>query len=321
MVREGFGPGPDAPGDYLGAAAEHGALQVIGTQLCDESGTPIQLKGVSTHGIQWFPTYPKHTVYHLAYDWGIDVIRPAMYVEDYKDDAYWAGYIAEPEYMTNKLTEIIDEALDLDIYVLVDWHIHNNPNNFTTQAVRFFEDMATQYGGYPNIMYEICNEPEGVSWADVKNYANTVIPAIRAIDPDNLIIVGTQDWSQRIDLAAADPLTGYTNIMYALHFYAGEHFSWVQERGNNALSSGLPIFVSEWGGSDYSGGDNGLFFQNESEILVDWMNDNNISWMNWSFSNKDETSAAVKPGVRLLGPWADQDLTQSGIMVKGMIKD
>ncbi|MBN2717343.1 MAG: glycoside hydrolase family 5 protein [Deltaproteobacteria bacterium] len=181
--------------------------------------------------------------------------------------------------------------------------------------------MASTYGEYPNVIYEICNEPENVSWDDIKRYANTVIPAIRAIDADNIIIVGTQDWSQRIDLAAASPLTGYSNIMYSLHFYAGEHFSWVRDRGDAALTLGLPIFVTEWGGSDYSGGDNGLFFRNEAEILIDWVNQRQLSWINWSFSNKDETSAAIKPGVRLLGPWTDSDLTQSGKMVHAMLSE
>ena len=180
--------------------SQYGQLQVNGTSLCDQSGNPVKLKRMCSHGLQWFPFVAEHTIHNLVYDWQIQVIRPAMYIEDYKNGDYWGGYIVQPEYMKSKLVEMIEDALDVGIYVLIDWHIHNDPTNFTNEATRFCKEMATTYSGYPNIIYEICNEPEYVSWDTVKTYANDVIPVIRAIDPDNIIIVGTPNCCQDLGL-------------------------------------------------------------------------------------------------------------------------
>ena len=185
----GAEPTSTPPPGYTGVADQYGQLQVNGTSLCDQNGNPVQLKGLCSHGLQWYPFMAGHTIHNLAYDWNISIIRPAMYIEDYKNGDFWGGYIAQPEYMKQKLVEMIDDALDTGIYVIIDWHIHNDPLIFLTQAIDFYTEMATTYGNYPNIVYEICNEPEYVSWQTVKDYANQVIPVIRNIDPDNLIIV------------------------------------------------------------------------------------------------------------------------------------
>jgi len=312
------GPGvpPTAPEGYVSPVSTHGALSVVGTELVDSRGEPVQLKGMSTHGLQWFPPVPGHTIPRLAFDWNISVIRPAMYVEDIKDGAYWGGYLAQPEYMQARVIEAIDDALAVGIYVIVDWHIHNNPENFTDQALAYFRDMATRYGQQPHIIYEICNEPENVEWSTIKSYATEVIAEIRGIDPDNLIIVGTPNWSQYVDVAAADRLANDTNVMYALHFYAGAHREEHRQRAETALTLGLPLFVSEWGTSDYTGGTNNITDLVESQLWLDWIEARGLSYTNWNFSTKGETSAALVPGASMAGPWTDADLTESGRFVK-----
>ena len=79
-----------------------------------------------------------------------------------------------------------------------------------------------------------------------------MIAAIRAIDPDNLIVVGTPSWSQDVDAAAADPITG-TNIAYALHFYAGTHGQSCADKAQKALDRGAALFVTEWGAVNANG--------------------------------------------------------------------
>ena len=305
-------PTSTPPPGYTSVVSQYGQLKVIGKNLCDQNSTPIRLKGMSTHGPQWFPIMKEHTIHNLVYDWGIMVIRPAMYVEDYKNGDYWGGYIAEPVYMKGKVIEAIEDALDVGIYILIDWHIHNDPTNFTSQAVAFFEEMATAYGGYPNVIYEICNEPEYVSWSTIKTYANTVIPQIRNIDPDNIILVGTPNWCQDVDVVSDDPLTGYTNIMYSFHFYAGTHYQSIRDKANYALNKNLPLFVSEWGTSDCTGGSNGNIYLTEATVWLNWLDQKSLSWINWSFCNKAESSAALNPGVNIGGPWTSSDLSQSG---------
>jgi hypothetical protein len=312
-------PTSTPPPGYVGPANAYGRLQVIGTSLSDSNGNPVQLKGMNSHGLQWFPFVKDHTVANLAYDWHIDIVRPAMYVEDYKDGNFWGGYILQPDYMKQKVTEIADDAIEAGIYVIFDWHIHNNPLNFKDEAVEFFTEMAAAYGTYPNILYEICNEPEYVDWDTVKIYANEVIPAIRSIDPDNIILVGTPSWSQDVDVAADSPLTGYTNIMYTLHFYAGSHHQSYRDKADYALGKGLPVFVSEWGASDCYGGTDGQVYLSEAQTWLDWIDSHNVSWINWNFSNKGEASAALLPGISIGGPWADDDLTESGNFIKNKI--
>ncbi len=206
-------------GSNSGVFHRHGQLQVVKGQLCDQSGAPVQLKGMSSHDLKQFP-FATNTLSQLVNDWHVSVVRAAMYT-----DSYGSSYIREPQ-VKQAVKLIVDAALRSDVYVLVDWHIleDGNPNRYRQQAKEFFEEIARDYGGHPNVIYEICNEPNGpaATWKEIKSYAEFIIPAIRAVDPDSVIIVGTDTWCQGLRAAANDPLS-FTNILYALHFYAGTH--------------------------------------------------------------------------------------------------
>ncbi len=297
-----------------GVVHRYGQLHVKNGQLCDQRGNPVQLRGMSSHDLKFFP-FTRNTVSNLVNNWHVSVVRAAMYT-----DSYGSSYIREPQVkQTVKL--IVDEAIRNDVYVIVDWHIleDGNPNRYKEQAKKFFEEMAETYRGSPNVIYEICNEPNGtnVTWKEIKSYAEFIIPAIRAIDPDSVIIVGTGTWCQDVRAAAEAPLN-FTNVLYTLHFYAGTHRGELRRNAEFALSKNLPIFVSEWGLTDYTG-KGGLYFD-EAQRWVDWMNEHKISWASWSFSNADEGSAALKPTVKMDGPWRDSDLTPSGKWIKSKIQ-
>lgn len=63
--------------------ANHGKLSVKGTDIVDKNGDPYQLKGVSTHGLQWFPEYVnKDSFQSFRDDFGANVIRLAMYTAE-----------------------------------------------------------------------------------------------------------------------------------------------------------------------------------------------------------------------------------------------
>ena len=172
--------------------------------------------------------------------------------------------------------------------------------------------MAENYKDETNIIYEICNEPNGdVQWErDIKPYAQEVIKEIRNIDDDAVIIVGTPTWSQDVDIVAQSPIIGYENIMYACHFYAGTHKEYLRDKIRMALNSGLPIFVTEFGTCDASG--NGNLDIDEANTWIDFLNENNISWVNWNLSNKDETSAILSKNTGKTTDWASEDLSESG---------
>ncbi|WP_127532587.1 cellulase family glycosylhydrolase [Paenibacillus kobensis] len=286
----------------------YGQIKVSGNQLVSASGQPIQLKGASSHGVQYYGNYVnKNVIQWLRDDWGATVYRVALYTEE-------KGYITNPA-LKDKVKEAVQAAIDLGIYVIIDWHIlsDGDPNKHKTEAIAFFKEMATLYGSYPNVLYEIANEPNGVSWSTIKTYAQDVIPAIRAIDPDNIIIVGTPTWSQDVDQAADSPLA-FSNIMYTMHFYAGTHGQYLRDKVNYALNKGIAVFSTEWGTSTATG--DGGPYPTESTQWLDFLNSKKISWVNWSIATKAESSAALLPSASTSGGWALSDLTSSGQYVR-----
>lgn len=295
----------------------HGALKVDGANLVDKNGNKVQLYGMSTHGIAWFPDYVNYDTFkYLRDEWGNNCIRLAMYTEEY------AGYTSGGD--KNKLKELVsngvDYATDLGMYVIIDWHILNDqtPMRHKDEAKDFFDEMSKKYKDYDNVIYEICNEPNGQgTWDEITRYANEVIPVIRANDPDAIILVGTPTWSQEVDKPAASPLN-FDNVMYVLHFYAATHTDWLRQRMQEAINAGTPIFISEFGLCEASG--NGAINKDESDKWKKIIEDNNISFMCWNLANKDETSSIIKSGCNKLSGWSDNELKEEGLYMKDWFK-
>ena len=295
-----------------------GALQVIGTKLCDSKGNPITLRGISTHGINWFPQYVNEEAFsEFRNGWEANVIRLAMYTADY--NGYCSG--GNKEELKQLVKNGVEYATKNDMYVIIDWHIlsDNNPQQNKNEAIAFFKEMSALYANYNNVIYEICNEPNGgTSWADIKAYANEVIPVIRANDSNAIIIVGTPNWSQFVNEAAADPITGYSNIMYALHFYAATHTDWLRNIMVQAINAGLPIFVTEYGICDASG--NGAIDVYQANEWISVMNQYGISHVAWNISNKAETSAIFQSWCNKTSGWNSEDLSDSGKWLYEMLR-
>ncbi len=300
-------PKPAAP--LSGGVSQTGWLQVKGTQLCGESGEPVVLRGMSSHGLQWFGSFAGVQAVRQTAAAGANVFRVAMYTGE-------GGYLSQPEAMKERVIAAVDAAIACDMYVIIDWHIlsDGDPLAHGSEAEAFFSEMAQRYGDTPNVLYEICNEPNGgITWqGNVKPYAQRVIAAIREHAPRGIILVGSPTWSQDIHLAAADPLQG-ENLMYTLRFYAGTHGAELRERIDAARKGGLPVFVSEWGTSRANGG--GGVFLEEAGVWLDFLEERAISWCNWSLCDKDEASAALRPGTAPGGTWSEADLTPSGRFV------
>lgn len=288
-----------------------GQLRTQGNKLVDQNGNPVVLRGMSLFWSQWMAQYYNAScVQWLRDDWKCTVVRAAMGIES-------GGYLTNPAVEKAKVRAVIDACIEAGIYVIVDWHDHN-AHNHRSQAITFFQEIATEYGNTPNLIYEIFNEPEQVSWTGVvKPYADSVARYIRAIDPDNVIIVGTPTWSQDVDVAALSPLS-YNNIAYALHFYAATHKQALRNKAATALSRGVALFVSEFGTCEATG--SGFLDSAEVEIWMTFMNANKLSWCNWSIADKNETSAALKPGASGTGGWPAATLTRSGTIIREKIR-
>jgi len=292
---------------------KYGQLSVEGNRIVDKDGDPVVLRGMALYWSQWKGQfYNSDVVKWLRDDWHCTIVRTSMAVEA-------GGYLTNPEREKQKIKTVVQAAIDLGIYVIIDWHDHN-AHRHTRRAQAFFEEMAKAYGKYPNVIYEIWNEPlNRHDWSTViKPYHQAIIPKIRAHDPNNIIVCGTQSWSQDVDKAAQDPLN-FDNIAYSLHFYAATHKQSLRGKATDALDKGIALMVTEWGTSQANGG--GKLDYKETEEWLDFLDKNSLSWCNWSVADLNETSVALKPGASATGNWMLDDLSPSGTLVREQLRN
>lgn len=269
----------------------NGWLHTDGYKLENEKNEIIQLHGLSSHGIEWYSDLiTSENMQKLKEDWNINVFRIAMYT-----DSNGNGYVSNPEKNKEQLHKIVDLAIKNDMYVIIDWHIlkDNNPQIHKEEAKLFFDEVSEKYSDVPNVIYEICNEPNGndVTWdKDIKPYAEEIIPIIRNNSSKSLIIVGTSSWCKDINIAADNPLK-FDNIVYSCHFYSGSHREELRNKINYCINKNIPIFISECGLTDATG--NGAVYFDDFNTWISFLNDKKISWIYWSFSNKNESSALL----------------------------
>ena len=306
----------------VSAASKLPRLQVKGSRLVNSSGKNVQLRGVSTHGLSWYPEYVNQSAFtFMKKNWKINAVRLAMYTAEYN------GYCTGDEANRRKLETCIDNgvkyATNVGLYVIIDWHIlsDGNPQQNQKQALKFFKKMAKKYKNNTNVIYEICNEPNGgTSWKTVKRYAEKIIKGIRTYDKKAVILVGTPTWSQDVDLAALSPISKKyrKNVMYTLHFYAGTHGQWLRDKAQTALDKGLPLFVSEFSICDASG--NGNLNKKEAKKWLSFLDRNKISYVAWSLSNKGESSAFIRSNCKKTGKWSSKNLTAAGKWITNWYK-
>ena len=308
-----------APGVYSQSpVTNHGALTVNGTYIEDQHGDVVCFAGNSLFwsNTNWGaePFYNPSLVNWLKNDWNCSIVRASMGVGPES-----GGYFDDPIGNQERVETIVNAAIDEDIYVLIDWHSHD-AHNQQNEAIAFFESMAELYGDYDNVIYEIYNEPLNVSWSDViKPYCESVIAAIREIDPDNLIVVGTPNWSQDVDVASQDPISAYDNIVYTIHFYAGTHGQWLRDKVSIAINNGLALFCTEWGTVNANG--DGAVNEIETEAWMEYFCEHKISHLNWHIHDKNEGSATLVNGANPFGGWSPSDLTESGSLVKSIVSE
>lgn len=312
-------PDPPSAGAPAGSpVAVHGALHLDGLQLTDASGAPIQLRGVSDQGIQWFPWGTCFDDASLAFltdpqGMNVDVVRVPVYVRE-------GGWLRDPDRATVDAARLVDEAIARGLYVVLDWHVTSyDPNDTLEEALAFWGVFAARYAGSPNLLFELANEPSHCTWADVVAYAEQVIPAVRAVDLEVPLLLGTPDDSADLAAAAAAPLSGDLahNLLYTYHFYAGS----MDADDVSPFVGQLPLFVSEWGAAswsgdspdDYPGADAFLAHLTDGDVAV--------SWVGWSFTDDRESSAMLVPGTCGTdgapgGPYTVDGLSTAGRFVR-----
>lgn len=287
----------------------HGALSIKGSDIVDKEGNVFRLKGVSTHGINWFPDYVNKDSFASLAGYGVNAIRLAMYTADY--NGYCSG--GNQKELESLIDRGVQACSELGLYVIIDWHILNDsdPNQNKESARTFFDTMSKKYAGFDNVIYEICNEPNGgTTWENIKSYAEEIIPVIRKNDKKALIIVGTPNWSQDVDIASQNKIEGQENIIYAVHFYASTHKEEIRNKVETARGNGLPIIISECSICEASG--NGSINYDEAEKWMEMIDTYNLSFFAWNLSNKDEQSSLLKSSVTKTGSFDEDDFSETG---------
>lgn len=297
----------------------HGALHVSGAGLADAAGEPVQLRGVSTHGLAWFPEFVNEAAFRtLRDDWGANAVRLAMYTCEN------GGYVTDGD--RDALEALIDKGVKLcgalGMYAIIDWHIlsDGNPNLHADAAEDFFSRISARYADCTHVLYELCNEPngKGVNWSVVKGYAERIIPVIRANAPDAVIICGTPDWSQDVDAVASDPIDD-ANTIYALHFYAATHRIALRGRARKALDAGVPVIVSEFSICDASG--DGAIDEKSAAAWRELIGQYGLSYMAWSLSNADETAALIRHDCEKTSGWTEDELSETGRWLRSAMRE
>ena len=306
----------------VSAASKLSRLQVKGTKLVNSKGKTVQLRGVSTHGVSWYPEYINQSAFtYMKKNWKINAVRLAMYTEEY--NGYCTGDAANQRKLEKYIDNGVKYAANAGLYVIIDWHIlsDGNPQKNQKEALKFFKKMAKKYKNKTNVIYEICNEPNGgTSWNTIKKYAEKIIKGIRTYDKKAVILVGTPNWSQDVDQAALSPIAKKyrKNVMYTLHFYAATHKQWLRDKAQTALNKGLPLFVSEFSICDASG--NGGLDKTEAKKWLTFLDKNKISYVAWNLSNKAESSAFIKSDCSKNSKWKTGNLTAAGKWITGWYK-
>ncbi|GAA4315478.1 hypothetical protein GCM10023149_12110 [Mucilaginibacter gynuensis] len=295
--------------------AKNGWLQVKNGQVVNQHGKAPQLRGISMSWSIWEGQkyYNSNVVNWLCTDFKATIIRASMAIE------HEGGYLQDSVKQVKLISTIIDQCIKNGVYVLIDWHDHN-AHQHLGQAKRFFATMAQKYKGVPNVIYEIWNEPEDISWLVIKKYANEVIPVIRKYDSKNLIIVGSPRWDQDVNIAALDPIKDYNNIAYSFHFYASDpyHQENLRAKADKAIKARLPLFVTEWGVGESNG--DGVFDKAKTEAWLKWLEYNQLSWADWNLTDKAETTGILIGGANVNGNWKPAELSPAGAYIRDKLR-
>ncbi len=304
-----FAKDSDTPADRPSTA---GTLSVHEANLVNEKGENILLKGVSLHGLTWFPDFVNEDLFkQISEDWDANLVRLPVYSE---------VYVENRDDCLALTREGIEAAIAADMYVIVDWHVleDQDPNVHIQEAREFFGIIASEYADVPNILYEICNEPNGeTTWSDIRKYAYNVIPLIRGYSPDSVILVGTPNYCKDLDVVSRNPLK-MDNLMYSLHFYAATHKEDLRRQYMSSQNRGLPVFITECGLSEATG--TGIVDFDSAASWFSLLQDNNTSYTVWSFSNKNETSALLAHYYQPPAEITDDDLTRAGVWVRDLLQ-
>lgn len=241
-------------------------LRVSGNRIVGPAGKPVLLQGVNVPSLEWSEKGENvhRSVKVALLDWKANIIRLPVSAN------FWAGKGKNGEGSNDAeaYRAIVDGAVRMaagqGAHVLLDLHSYGGPK---PQAAAFWKDAAARYANNPAVLFDLFNEPHGISWELWRNGGEhevtdkktketktvqvvgmqSLVETVRATGAKNLIVAG--GLSHALDLsgvlegfALTDP--GGNGIVYATHFY-NWHRNW--EKNFLKVAEKYPVIVGEFG--------------------------------------------------------------------------
>lgn len=249
-------------------------LKVVGNRLHDTDGNEVWLQGVNAGGLETLPMdeQPVKSLVVAIDEWKSNCVRVPMKEE------FWWGKSAYQKDGGEGYRQIIDKMITLaanrGAYIVIDLHRYRAPKQ---EHADFWKEFAALYKDHPAVLFDVMNEPHGISWEVWRNggFVGTkegadesaflteeekkknmgfesvgmqgLVDAVRSTGAKNIIIAGGLFW--------CNDLTGVVNgyalddkggngIMYSWHTY-NWHTDWAEKVLPAAEK--YPIFLGEVG--------------------------------------------------------------------------
>lgn len=279
---------PSSTGGPCGVETAPNGYCVKGNQILDSNGKPKIFRGVNRPSLE-FDFYGRYFCkedYDEMRRWGFDTVRIPL------SQAYWLGNTPYQETVDKAVTSA--RAAGLDVILDLHWSTKDNtdapamqdmPDTFSEQ---FWRELAPRYKHDGGVIFELYNEPRGVSWKQWRKGGRhpegwqmvgmqQLYDTVRSSGAHNLIVIGGLNWAYELTGIGKHPIEGY-NIAYTTHLYpyAGKQpQDW--EADWLFLVTEVPLVITEFGP------DGDVSDLNYVKQVVDTAEKNHLGWTAWAW--------------------------------------
>lgn len=290
----------------------------IGNRIVASTCADHRFVGMARPGLQWWPSDARLADADLAAadfatmrSWGANVVRIPVYQRYWMYDVTLEGLLYARETYRDLIAASVARANAAGLAVIIDLHASdrgdpNFPNDVAdiqqmadvNHSVPFWRDVARRFRGNGQVLFQLYNEPNQISWDVWRNGGqipggDTFPPqssgiafeaagmqalhdAVRAEGADNVVIINGVHWGYDLSRVPEMAIEGH-NIVYATHPYDypdKQSDDWDRAFGN--LSRTHPVMIAEFG--DYTCNRDGYYTQ-----ILDYADRMNLSWVAWAW--------------------------------------
>lgn len=282
------------------------ALHVVGNELQTDDGKVVWLQGVNVPSLEWSNGGENvlRSIVEATENWKANAIRLPV-----SDDRWFGRDSGQKDggaAYRKLVSDAVEAAATRGAYVILDLHRYRAP---TADYITFWTAAASTFKDHPAVLFDLMNEPHGVSWEVWRNGGpieekakdgtvqtvetvgmQKLLDAVRLVGAKNIVVVGGLDWAY--DLSgilngyALEDKTGH-GIMYATHVY---HWKKNWQKSFLEVAAKYPILVGECGCEVEK-----LSFipAKDQEDPATWapdmlglIQDRKLNWTAWSFHPK-----------------------------------